>query len=87
MEYNLYDLLAPFLPFLAILISTVFNYYIIVKRRLSWQGILIANIVFLLVMAMFDLPAYDFLSGIVEFLIDLISQIIDLIFMVIFRIV
>ena len=83
---GLNDILTPFLPFLAILISAVFNYYIIVKRRLSWQGILIANIVFLIVMSIFNLPAYDFLSSIVEFIVDLIQQIIDLIFMVIFRI-
>ena len=80
MFYNLKDIIAPFLPFLAILISVIFNYYIIVKRRLSWQGILIANIVFLIVMSLFNLPAYDFLSSIVEFIIDLIQEIIDLIF-------
>jgi len=84
---SLYDLLAPFLPFLAILISVIFNYYIIVKSRLSCQGIIIANIVFLIVMSIFDLPAFDFLSSIIEFIIDLIRQIIDLIFMSIFRIV
>lgn len=77
---GLNDVLAPFLPFLAILISAVFNYYIIVKRRLSWQGIIIANIVFLIVMSIFDLPAFDFLSSIIEFIIDLIRQIIDVIF-------
>ena len=77
---GLNDILTPFLPFLAILISVIFNYYIIVKRRLSWQGILIANIVFLIVMSIFNLPAFDFLSSIVEFLIDLIRQIIDTIF-------
>ena len=80
MFYSLYDIIAPFLPFLGILISVVFNYYIIVKRRLSWQGILIANIVFLIVMTIFDLPAFDFLSSIIEFLVDLIRQIIDVIF-------
>ena len=77
---GLNDVLAPFLPFLAILISSVFNYYIIVKRRLSWQGIIIANIVFLIVMSIFDLPAFDFLSSIIEFITDLIRQIIDAIF-------
>ena len=84
MVYNLKDIIAPFLPFIAILISVIFNYYIIVKRRLSWQGIIISNIVFLIVMSLFNLPAYDFLSSIVEFIIDLIQEIIDLIFMVIF---
>lgn len=77
---GLNDILSPYLPFLAILISAIFNYYIIVKRRLSWQGIIIANIVFLIVMAIFDLPAFDFLSSIVEFLVDLVSQIIRAIF-------
>ena len=77
---GLNDILAPFLPFLAILVSTIFNYYIIVKRRLSWQGIIIANIVFLIVMSIFDLPAFDFLSSIIEFITDLIRQIIDAIF-------
>ena len=80
MFYNLKDIIAPFLPFLAILISVIFNYYIIVKRRLSWQGILIANIVFLIVMTLFNLPAYDFLTEIIEFIISLIRQIIDAIF-------
>lgn len=77
---GLNDVLSPFLPFIAILISALFNYYIIVKRRLSWQGIIIANIVFLIVMSIFDIPAFDFLSSIVEFIIDLIRQIIDMIF-------
>lgn len=77
---GLNDVLSPFLPFLAILISSVFNYYIIVKRRLSWQGILIANIVFLIVMSLFNLPAFDFLTEIVQFIVDLFSQIIDIIF-------
>ena len=77
---GLNDVLAPFLPFIAILVSAVFNYYIIVRRRLSWQGILIANIVFLIVMAIFDLPAFDFLTEIVQFLVDLVSQIIRAIF-------
>lgn len=80
MFYNLNDIIAPFLPFIAILISVLFNYYIIAKRRLSWQGILIANIIFLIVMTIFNLPAYDFLSSIVEFIVDLIRQIIDAIF-------
>lgn len=86
MVHNLNDVIAPFLPFIAILISALFNYYIIAKRRLSWQGIIISNIVFLIVMSLFNIPAYDFLSSIVEFIIDLIRDIIDLIFMVIFRI-
>ena len=77
---GLKDVFAPFLPFIAILISSLFNYYIIVKRRLSWQGILIANIIFLIVMAIFDLPAFDFLTEIVQFIVDLFSQLIDAIF-------
>lgn len=80
MFYNLNDIIAPFLPFIGILITVLFNYYIIAKRRLSWQGILIANIIFLIVMAIFNLPAYDFLTEITEFIISLIRQIIDAIF-------
>ena len=77
MEYNLYDLFAPFLPFLSILISAIFNYYIIVRKRLSWREILIANFVYLAVMKLFDIPVYDFLDEIVTFLLDLIFQIIE----------
>lgn len=80
MIYSLYDIISPFLPFLAILFSAIFNYYIIVKKRLSWQGILIANVVYLAVMTLFDFPAYDFLSEIVIFLLDLIFKIIEAIF-------
>lgn len=77
---GLNDVLDPFLPFIAILISAIFNYYIIVKRRLSWQGIIISNIVFLIVMSLFNLPAFDFLSSIVEFIVELFSKLIDIIF-------
>ena len=77
MLYNLSDLFAPYLPFLAILFSGIFNYYIIVKKKLSWQGILIANVVFLAFMKLFDIPVYDFLTEIVTFLLDLIFQVIE----------
>ena len=77
MLYNPFDLFAPYLPFLAILFSGIFNYYIIVKKKLSWQGILIANVVFLAFMKLFDIPVFDFLSEIVTFLLDLIFQVIE----------
>src|SRR5690606_23912998 len=80
MFYSLSVIIAPFLPSLAILFSAMFNYYIIVKKRLSWQGILIANVVYLAVMTLFDFPAYDFLSEIVIFLVDLTFKIIEAIF-------
>ena len=87
MVYNLYDIIAPFLPFLAILFSALFNYYVIIKKRLSWQGILIANLVFLSVMTLFDFPAYDFLSEIVIFILDLIYKVLEALFEGLWKIV
>ena len=80
MTYSFHDLIAPYLPFISILLSTLFNYYIIIKKRLSWQGILIANVVFLSVMTLLGFPAYDFLSEIVVFLLDLIFKVFEALF-------
>ena len=70
------EIFAPHLPFIAFFITIVINAFLIIKVKVNWIMLLIANLLITLLMNYFGLEAYDLITQIIDHLVKWISKIV-----------
>lgn len=69
------EIFAPYLNFISFFITIVINVYLIIKVKVDWIMLLIANLVVTLVMNFIGLGEYDLITQIINFIVDLVVSI------------
>lgn len=69
------EIFAPYLPFISFFITIVINLYLIIKVKVNWVMLLIANLLITLLMNYIGLGEYDLITQIIDFIVDLISKV------------
>ncbi len=69
------EIFAPYLPFISFFITIVINIYLIIKVKVNWIMLLIANLIITLLMNYVGLGEYDLITQIIDFIVDLVSKI------------
>ncbi len=69
------EIFTPYLPFIAFFITIVINLYLIIKVKVNWIMLLIANLLVTLLMNYVGLGEYDLITQIIDFIVDLVSKI------------
>ena len=70
------EIFTPYLPFIAFFITIVINAFLIIKVKVNWIMLLIANLIVTLVMNFLGLGEYDLITQIIDFIVDLVSKIV-----------
>jgi len=71
----MFEIFAPYLPFIAFFITIVINAYLIIKVKVNWIMLLIANLLVTILMNYLGLGEYDLITQIIDFIVDLVSKI------------
>jgi hypothetical protein len=69
------EIFTPYLPFIAFFITIVINLYLIIKVKVNWIMLLIANPLVTLLMNYVGLGEYDLITQIIDFIVDIVSKI------------
>lgn len=69
------EIFTPYLPFISFFITIVINIYLIIKVKVNWIMLLIANLLVTLLMNYVGLGEYDLITQIIDFIVDLVSKI------------
>jgi hypothetical protein len=69
------EIFTPYLPFIAFFITIVINLYLIIKVKVNWIMLLIANLLVTLLMNYVGLGEYDLITQIIDFIVDIVSKI------------
>ena len=69
------EIFAPHLTFIAFFITIVINVYLIIKFKVNWVMLLIANLLITILMNYFGLEEYDLITQIIDHFVDWISKI------------
>ncbi len=69
------EIFAPHLQFISFFITIVINLYLIIKVKVNWIMLLIANLLVTLLMNYVGLGEYDLITQIIDFIVDLVSKI------------
>lgn len=69
------EIFTPYLPFISFFITIVINLYLIIKVKVNWIMLLIANLIITLLMNYIGLGEYDLITQIIDFIVDLVSKI------------
>ena len=69
------EIFTPYLHFISFFITIVINLYLIIKVKVNWVMLLIANLLITLIMNYIGLGEYDLITQIIDFIVDLISKI------------
>lgn len=73
----MHDIFTPYLPFISFFITIVINVYLIIKVKVNWIMLLIANLLITLLMNYLGLGEYDLITQIVDFIVDLVVSIFN----------
>lgn len=71
------EIFTPYLPFISFFITIVINIYLIIKVKVNWIMLLIANLLVTLLMNYVGLGEYDLITQIIDFIVDLVSKIFN----------
>ena len=69
------EIFTPYLPFIVFFITIVINVFLIIKVKVNWIMLLIANLLVTLLMNYVGLGEYDLITQIVDFIVDIVSKI------------
>ena len=70
------EIFTPYLPFIAFFITIVINAFLIIKVKVNWIMLLIANLLITILMNYFGLEEYDLITQIIDHFVDWISDIL-----------
>ena len=69
------EIFAPYLTFISFFITIVINVYLIIKVKVNWVMLLIANLLLTLIMNFVGLGEYDLITQIINFIVELVVSI------------
>jgi len=70
------ELFTPYMLFISFFITVVFNLWLI-RLKLDWVVILIANLLLIMIMEFLGIAEYNFLNKVLEWIFDFIARIIS----------
>ena len=70
------EIFTPYLPFIAFFITIVINAFLIIKVKVNWIILLIANLLVTLIMNELGLEEYDLITQIIDHFVKWISKIV-----------
>src|SRR5690554_555152 len=70
------ELFTPYMFFISFFITVIFNLWLI-RLKLDWVVILIANLLLIMIMEFLGIAEYNFLNKVLEFVFDFIARLLS----------